>query len=207
MAFDFHDEQRALQDRFDTTRLADQIGQVVKEVIGEEDRAFIEARDMFFFSSVDAQGHVTCSYKGGLPGFVRVVDEHTIAFPSYDGNGMYMSMGNVVQTAEVGLLFIDFSGQARLRLNGVATIDSEDPLCAEYPEAEFVVRVTAREVFPNCPRYIHKMELVEHSQFVPEVKAKTPSPSWKEMVKENMGAETLRADDPALQADAEFAER
>jgi predicted pyridoxine 5'-phosphate oxidase superfamily flavin-nucleotide-binding protein len=207
MAFEFHDEQRALQNRFDTARLADRIGQMVKGTISDEDRAFIEDRDMFFMSSVDAQGHVTCSYKGGLPGFVRVVDEHTIAFPSYDGNGMYMSMGNVMQTSEVGLLFIDFSGQTRVRLNGLATIDPDDPLCAEYPEAEFVVRVTAREVFANCPRYIHKMELVEHSQFVPEVKAKTPSPSWKQMVKDNMGEATLRSDDPALRPDAEFAER
>ena len=176
----FHDGNRALQDRFDTRRLADRLNEtVVADVIRPHDKAFIERMDMFFLATVDAQGHANCSYKGGEPGFVRVIDEHTIAFPNYDGNGMYLSMGNVVDTSQVGLLFIDFEHQHRMRLNGEATIDERDPLMADYPEAQFIVRVRAREVFPNCPRYIHKMELVERSRFVPKTECETPVPAWK----------------------------
>jgi predicted pyridoxine 5'-phosphate oxidase superfamily flavin-nucleotide-binding protein len=135
--------------------------------------------DMFFIATVDEQGHANCSYKGGEPGFVRVVDETTIAFPNYDGNGMYLTMGNVLRTREVGLLFIDFENQWRMRLNGEATIDANDPLMAAYPEAQFIVRVKAREVFPNCPRYIHKYALVQRSRFVPNSECQTPAPAWK----------------------------
>ena len=179
MAHDFHEGNRELQDAFDTRRLADRVGEIVHDVITPNDRAFIEHADMFFLATVDAQGHANCSYKGGEPGFVRVVDERTIAFPNYDGNGMYMSMGNVLQTHQVGLLFIDFEQQHRMRLNGEATIDRADPLMAEYPEAQFIVRVRAREIFPNCPRYIHKMKLVQRSRFVPKSQCETPVPSWK----------------------------
>ena len=91
---------------------------------------------------------------------MRVVNEDTIAFPNYDGNGMYLSMGNLLSNPHVGLLFIDFETGHRMRLNGVASIDEADPLLAEYPEAQFIVRVRARQVFPNCPRYIHQYRLV-----------------------------------------------
>jgi predicted pyridoxine 5'-phosphate oxidase superfamily flavin-nucleotide-binding protein len=175
----YHDGNRALQAQFGTERLADRIKEIVKDHIDANDKAFIEHMDMFFIATVDEQGHANCSYKGGEPGFVRVLNANTIAFPNYDGNGMYLSMGNVLKTKQVGLLFIDFEHQHRMRLNGEATIDASDPLMAEYPEAQFVVRVTAREVFPNCPRYIHKMQLVQRSRFVPKSECKTPVPSWK----------------------------
>ncbi len=179
MADIFHDENRALQDRFDTRGLADRVGDLTHDVIGPNDRAFIEHMDMFFIATVDERGHAQCSYKGGEPGFVRVIDERTIAFPNYDGNGMYLSMGNVLQTSQVGLLLVDFENQHRMRLNGEATIDFNDPLKQEWPEAQFIVRVKAREIFPNCPRYIHRMQLVERSKFVPKEACETPVPSWK----------------------------
>ena len=113
----YHDASRRLQDRFDTRRLADRIeDRIVHDSIDDDDRAFIEARDMFFLATADEDGFPTCSYKGGDPGFVRVLDERTIAFPSYDGNGMFLSLGNLTQNPRVGLLFIDFDGQKRLRL-------------------------------------------------------------------------------------------
>ena len=175
----YHDGNRQLQDQFDTRRLADRVNDIVKDHVDDNDRAFIERMDMFFIATVDEHGHANCSYKGGEPGFVRVIDERTIAFPNYDGNGMYLSMGNVLKTKEVGLLFIDFENQWRMRLNGEATIDMDDPLMAEYPEAQFIVRVHAREVFPNCPRYIHQYKLVKRSKFVPKGECKTPVPAWK----------------------------
>ena len=194
----YHDGNRQLQDQFDTRRLAERITRIVKDHIDANDRAFIERMDMFFLATVDAQGHANCSYKGGEPGFVRVLDDRTIAFPSYDGNGMYLSMGNVLQTRQVGLIFIDFENQWRMRLNGEATIDANDPLMAEYPEAQFIVRVAAREVFPNCPRYIHKMKLVARSKFVPKAECKTPVPEWKTT---GWADDALAANDPARSDD------
>jgi len=176
----YHQSSRKLQDRFDTRRLADRIEErIVRDHIDGDDSAFIEARDMFFIATVDAEGQPQCSYKGGEPGFVRVLDDRTIAFPVYDGNGMYLTTGNLLATTKVGLLFIDFEGRKRMRLNGVASVDDADPLLVDYPEAQLVVRVNATEVFPNCPRYIHHYRLVERSRFVPRAGCATPEPDWK----------------------------
>src|SRR3977135_3684062 len=138
----YHDAQRRLQDRFNTRRLADRIEErLVHDLIDEGDAEFIAARDMFFLATVDPEGRPNCSYKGGDPGFVRVVDERTIAFPNYDGNGMYLSMGNILRHPDVGILFIDFENPSRVRLEGTASIDFDDALLPEWPEAQFVVRV------------------------------------------------------------------
>jgi uncharacterized protein len=191
----YHESNRTLQDRFATRRLADRIEQVtVRDHINEGDREFIEARDMFFIATTDADGHPTCSYKGGEPGFVRVVDERTLAFPNYDGNGMYLTMGNLLANPHVGLLFLDFEGRRRLRLEGTASIADDDPLAAEYPEAQFVVRIRAERVYPNCPRYIHRYRLVERSRFVPKTECETPVPKWKT---EQWSADALPEEDPA----------
>jgi predicted pyridoxine 5'-phosphate oxidase superfamily flavin-nucleotide-binding protein len=177
----YHEGNRELQDRFDTRRLADRIEErIVRDHIRDEDRAFIEARDMFFIATVDEEGQPQSSYKGGEPGFVRVLDATTIAFPLYDGNGMYLTAGNLATTKKVGLLFIDFEGRKRMRLNGEATLSDDDPLLAEYPEAQLIVRVHATEVFPNCPRYIHEYKLVQRSRFVPKQECETPVPAWKQ---------------------------
>lgn len=175
---EYRDSQRRFQDRFDTRRLADRLGSVVGDDVTAF-RDFIEARDMFFLATADADGQPQCSYKGGAPGFVRVVDESTIAFPVYDGNGMFLSTGNVTENPAVGLLFIDFANGSRLRLNGDATIDPDDPLIASYPGAQFVVRVRARAVFPNCRRYVHTHADAQPSVFVPSTDGPPPVPDWK----------------------------
>jgi len=195
MSETFHQGSRALQDRFDTRRLADRIDErLIRDTIGESDRAFIEAADCFFLATADGDGRPDCSYKGGDPGFVHVIDERTIAFPNYDGNGMYLSMGNITVNPSVGLLFIDFERGHRMRLNGDASIDLDDPLVSEWPEAQFVVRVRAREVFPNCPRYIHRRTLVQRSEFVPHEDCVTPVPDWK---RSEWARDHLPAGDPA----------
>jgi predicted pyridoxine 5'-phosphate oxidase superfamily flavin-nucleotide-binding protein len=201
----YHEGNRELQDRFDTRRLADRIEErIVRDHIDADDRAFIEARDMFFIATADEAGQPQCSYKGGDPGFVRVLDEHTIAFPMYDGNGMYLTAGNVLVHPQVGLLFIDFEGRKRMRLNGVASVADDDPLHAEYPEAQFVVRVEATEVFPNCPRYIHQYELVARSRFVPKERCETPVPQWK---RSDWAHDVLPDDDPANDPEREVIQR
>ena len=198
----YHEGSRRLQQRFDTVRLADRLEERrVRDTIDEGDRVFIESADMFFLATADSSGRPQCSYKGGDPGFVTVVDERTIAFPSWDGNGMYLSAGNVLVNPHVGLLFIDFGRRRRLRLNGVASIDDADPLLASYPETQLVVRVRATEVFPNCPRYIHEYRLVERSRFTPHAGTRTPAPAWKRL---DWSRDVLPAGDPALDPDAEI---
>ena len=155
----------------------------------------------FCVLATQGPGGADVSPRGDPPGFIRVLDERTIAFPIYDGNGMYMTTGSIADQGEVGLLFIDFEGQSRMRLNGVATLHFDDPLMAEYPEAQFIVRVQAREVFVNCPRYIHKMELVERSRFVPKANVETPIADWKRGMVERGAGDLLRADDPARNLD------
>jgi hypothetical protein len=194
----YHEGNRGFQDRFDTRRLADRIEErIVHDHIDGDDAAFIRARDMFFLATADADGSPQCSYKGGEPGFVRVLDEQTIAFPLFDGNGMYLSAGNLTANPRVGLLFVDFDGQRRLRLNGVASVAFDDPLLAEYPRAQCVVRVRATEVFPNCPRYIHKLALVERSRFTPRADCEPPVPDWK---RRDWARDVLPAGDSAADA-------
>ena len=195
----YHEGNRRLQDRFDTRRLADRIEERLdRDRFDADDRAFIESRDMFFLATADAQGMPQCSYKGGEPGFVRVVDERTLAFPNYDGNGTYLSMGNLLQNAQLGLLFIDFTSPKRMRVSGIASILDNDPLLGSYAEAQFVVRVRATHVLPNCPRYVHRMELLEHSRFVPHENCETPIPDWK---RRPWSHDVLPQGDPANDAD------
>jgi predicted pyridoxine 5'-phosphate oxidase superfamily flavin-nucleotide-binding protein len=195
----YHDGARRLQERFDTRRLADRLeDRTMHDVIDDDDRAFIESMDCFFLATADEQGRPNCSYKGGDPGFVSVVDERTIAFPNYDGNGMYLSMGNVLVNPEVGLLFVAFERQRRLRLNGTASIDEGDALMERHPDAQFIVRVAAREVFPNCPRYIHRYELVERSHYVPRRNEPTPVPDWK---RRDWARDVLPEGDPAREGE------
>jgi predicted pyridoxine 5'-phosphate oxidase superfamily flavin-nucleotide-binding protein len=187
MEYGFSDGERAMQDRFDSRRLADKIAAVTwHKEFRANDVEFIERMDMFFLATSDREGNLDCSYKGGEPGFVRVLDPQTLAFPVYDGNGTFMSMGNVLEMPNVGMLFIDFENQNRMRVNGTASVDFDDPLLAEYPEAQCVVRVRPSQIFPNCPRYIHKMQLVERSVFVPRAACETPDPDWKEHFEEDL---------------------
>lgn len=198
MAQEYHAAQRAFQDRFDTRRLADRLAESTSSIIDERYKKFIETRDMFFIATADQEGRPQSSYKGGEPGFVQVVDEHSIAFPVYNGNGMFLTAGNLAANPKVGLLFIDFERGTRLRMSGVASIDPDDPLSQTYPGAQFVIRVRATEVFANCRRYVHHYTLVERSQFVPTGQADPPVPDWK---LDGWFAGTLPHDDPALDPD------
>lgn len=176
----YHDGMRQLQDLRETRPLADRLEQVIVRVaFTDADRAFIQQASMFFIATADSQGRPDCSYKGGLPGFVSVADERTLVIPDYDGNGMYRTWGNVLVNPHVGLLFLDFENPRRLRVNGTAQVRVDDPLRAELPGCVFVVRITATTIFPNCPRYIHKMQVVEHSVHAPRPGHTPPTPEWK----------------------------
>lgn len=176
----YGDQHRALQMAFDTRALADRIEQIaVKPELDDMAKAFIESRDMFFLTTIDHMGRPTVSYKGGTPGFVRVLDDTSIVFPSYDGNGMYLSMGNITANPEIGILFIDFEKPFRMRLQGRAEVIVAGPEVDLFPEAEMAVKIRIHETWMNCPRYVHRYEKVKASRYAPGVEAETPFCEWK----------------------------
>jgi predicted pyridoxine 5'-phosphate oxidase superfamily flavin-nucleotide-binding protein len=197
----YHAGHRGFQDRFDARRLADRIeARLVQDRLGAEEAAFVEARDMFFVATADAEGRPTCSYKGGDPGFVRVVDARTLAFPLYDGNGMFLSAGNLRVNPHVGLLFVDFASGRRLRVEGTASMEENDPLAGSWPGARLVVRVAVRHAYPNCTRYVHHLATLERSAYVPREGCEPPVPGWK---RAEWARDVLPAGDPAASPPAE----
>ena len=194
----FGENHRALQDQFDTRRIADRIEMIAaKTELDDQATGFISSRDMFFLSTINAVGQPTVSYKGGEPGFVRVLDPKTIVFPSYDGNGMFLSMGNIALTSLVGLLFIDFETPHRVRVQGQATVSATDPLLADYKDAELIVRVAVTDTWVNCPRYIHTYKKAGQSRYAPTAACETPLAEWKriDMLQDALPAKDIgRAD-------------
>lgn len=177
----YHDGQRRLQDAFDTRRIADRLDQVTfSTLIGEAQRAWIESAEMFFLATVGPDGHPDCSFKGGRPGFVRVLSPAELAWPDYDGNGQFRSLGNLLENPHAGLLFIDWQRPARLRVNGSASVSREDPLRSSWEGAQQVVRLQVSQVFPNCPRYLPRMQVVEASPYAPSPGHTPPRPGWKD---------------------------
>ncbi len=177
----YTESQKKLQADFDSRKLADRVEQaiVTDEIVPEIHQDFIESRDFFFLATVNAQGEPTVSHKGGPVGVVTIVDANTLAFPSYDGNGMFLSMGNIVETTKIGLLFIDFETPNRIRVQATATLSKDDPLMANYPGAQLIVRAKVDKVFLNCARLIHKHTRVSTSPYVPDENGETPFPAWK----------------------------
>ena len=191
----YHSGMRGLQDRFDTRRLADRlVDKLSRTEFTDEDRAFVQSRTLFFIATADREGRPDCSYKGGAAGFVRVTDFNELAFPSYDGNGMFRSLGNVLVNPAIALLFIDFEQPRRLRVNGTSSIQLDDPLLEQFAGAQLIVRVRATQIFPNCPRYIHRMQTVEASAYVPRAGYVPPVPAWKRF---EAFADVLPMGDPA----------
>jgi uncharacterized protein len=178
----YFDEHIGLQEEFGTRKLADLLDtKWSHRVLSPDEQAFIASRDMFFLATVDKEGRPTVSYKGGPVGLVKVLDEKTLAFPGFDGNGMFYSMGNIVGQGHVGLLFIDFERPHRFRVQGRAKFARESPLLSEWVEAKYVVTIDIDRVWVNCPRYVHRYQRVGPSKYVPVAEKETPLASWKRM--------------------------
>jgi predicted pyridoxine 5'-phosphate oxidase superfamily flavin-nucleotide-binding protein len=181
MTIMYHEGNRRLQDQFDSRRISDRLEEkLTRTAFTDDDKAFIESAIYFFLATADADGQPDCSFKGGAPGFVRVTGPSELAFPDYDGNGMFKSLGNLAVNPNVGLLFIDMHERPRrLRVNGIAAVSREDALIGSTVGAQLMVRVQARAIFPNCPRYIPKLTLAEPSMYVPRPGSEPPEPAWK----------------------------
>jgi predicted pyridoxine 5'-phosphate oxidase superfamily flavin-nucleotide-binding protein len=172
--------QRRLQDEFETRRLADLLVQaIITPELSPQQTEFIHGRNMFYLATVDEDGFPSCSYKGGSPGLVRVPSPRTLVFPAYDGNGMFMSLGNIEARMKVGLLFIDFEKPRRMRVRGEARLLRDGPMLKSYPGAKAAVEVAIERVWQNCPRYVHRMQLVEPSPYVPRQDGSAQLAMWK----------------------------
>ena len=196
----YHEGMRQLQDARDTRVLADRLEQVIsRDAFTPEDRAFIERSAMMFVATADTDGRPDCSYKGGVPGFVQVLDTRTLLVPDYDGNGMYRSWGNVMVNAHVGLLFIDFENPKRLRVNGSARVVSDAAVLQQLEGAVFAIRIEVERIFPNCPRYLHRMKTEEVSAYAPRACYTPPVPGWKsnEQFRDALPARDRLPPDPA----------
>jgi uncharacterized protein len=176
----YHQGNRDLQDEFGSRALADRLEGIARTTFTSEDEAFIESAIYFFLATADAEGRPDCSFKGGPAGFVRVTGPAELAFPDYDGNGMFKSLGNLQVNPHVGLLFISLHGKPRrLRVNGEASILRDDPLMIQTPGAQLIIRVNAKAIFPNCPRYIPHLELEGPSPYAPVAGQAPLEPAWK----------------------------
>lgn len=170
---------REIQDRFDSRRLADRLAEVtLAATFSAGDRRLIAAAPFLWLSTADAEGWPDVSYKGGRPGFVHLLDDNRLAFPSYDGNGMFRSLGNITENPRVGLLFCDFDQPWRIRVKGLARLVDEPDVLRQWPGAQVVVEVTAQTIFPNCGRYVHRSG-EEPSVYAPDEGYEPPSAEWK----------------------------
>ncbi|MEE2720417.1 MAG: pyridoxamine 5'-phosphate oxidase family protein [Pseudomonadota bacterium] len=180
----FHPGMRELQDRFEGRAVPDRLADNrMRTAFSDTDREFIETSSFFFLSTATPES-VDCSFKGGDPGFVRVVGENILEWPDYDGNRMYRSLGNIIRNPRLGLLFIRFDGtrfdgSARLRVNGKAVLDESDAAREGIPGAKRIIRMTAEHIFTNCPRYIPTMASEGASVFTPRDGYTPPEPAWK----------------------------
>jgi fatty acid desaturase/predicted pyridoxine 5'-phosphate oxidase superfamily flavin-nucleotide-binding protein len=176
----YHSGSLELQRELGTERLARHIAdRYVAGTLSDSDVAVVAAADCFYLATADAAGRPDCSYKGGLPGFVRVTDRQTLCFPSYDGNGMFRSLGNIRVNPAVGLLFIDHGRLVKLRVNGDATVHTDSARTGQFAGVDAVVEVRVRDVFENCPRYLHDRITGEHSEHCPRESYQPPDPAWK----------------------------
>ena len=188
---------RALQDAFDSRRLADRLEEVTLH--GELDQGdidLIREQAAVWVATVDVDGWPDVSYKGGNPGFVQVVSPSELRLPIYNGNGMWRTVGNIADNGRVALLFVDTSRPWRTRVHGLGEVLTDPAIVAEFHEAEAVLRITVARVFPNCGRYIHREG--DLSVFVPQEGRPTPQPDWKQLP---FLREVLPAHDPVLRGE------
>jgi len=116
--------------------------------------ARIEAAPFFFLATSDSHGRCDSSFKGGGPGIVRILAPDRLAFADFDGNGAFMSIGNILENPNLGMLFVDFSDGARLRINGHATVHDNGEIVGLFRNASRAIVVDVELVVPNCAKHV-----------------------------------------------------
>jgi hypothetical protein len=155
----FHDGELKAQEKWDTSRIWDKerrerlLWNQIPESLFER----LEGAPFFFLATSNSKGECDCSFKGGGPGLIRIIDSRHFAFPDFKGNGAFMSIGNFMQNPHVGCLFIDFSSGERLRINGKASIHDAGEIKDLFPNHPRVILVEIDQVVPNCAAHIPKL--------------------------------------------------
>jgi predicted pyridoxine 5'-phosphate oxidase superfamily flavin-nucleotide-binding protein len=177
----FHEEQRRFQEKMKTSKIASRLESTRRRAgFNEADGQIIATAHFFFLGSVTPDGGVDCSIKCGPPGFIQAVGASALRFPDYDGNGMFRSLGNIQATAKVALLFVEFWGEKRkLRIHGRAQVRQEPEIVSTFPGAQLAVEVQVTDIFPNCPRYLPTMEILQRSEYVLVLGKEALEPAWK----------------------------
>lgn len=159
----FHQGELAVQRLWGTDSQWDneRIERLLWDHIPEEYHKRIEQTKFFFLATSGQDGSCDCSFKGGGSNLVRILSTTQLAFPDFEGNGAFMSLGNIRQNPHVGMLFIDFSDGARLRINGTAQIHDSGDIMNLFAGASRVVVVDVDLVVPNCSTHIPRMKFVD----------------------------------------------
>ncbi|MFT6432669.1 MAG: hypothetical protein ACJAVI_000705 [Candidatus Azotimanducaceae bacterium] len=172
---------RALQDEFDSRRLADRLVDLtLHSELTEEDITLISLQSTVWLATVDEAGWPDVSYKGGVTGFVSIKSSTELRLPIFDGNGMFRTLGNLKDNGKIALLFLDNGRPWRIRIHGTAVVSTLPADCEEFDGAIGTVIVSILRIFPNCGRYIHTQSSEsEISAFVPQPGHQPPAPEWK----------------------------
>ncbi len=161
--------ERALQEHCGTTDRARRFYETqVSSCLTPVMREFIGRMEMAFIATADGAGECDCSFRGGPPGFIKVLDDQTIAYPEYRGNGVMASLGNVLQNPHVGVFLVDFTRDLiGLHINGHARLVSPaqiDTSEVGVPEpgpagrrAEYWVMISVVEAYVHCSKHIPKL--------------------------------------------------
>ncbi len=156
---DFHPGEIAAQEKWQTAHMWDEARRtrLLMDHLPGIFHERVENAPFFFLATSNSTGNCDCSFKGGGPGIIHIIDETRLAFPDYDGNGAFMSVGNILENPHVGLLFIDFADGARLRVNGRASVHDDGAVKELFPDHQRVILVTVEQVVPNCPAHVPRL--------------------------------------------------
>ncbi|MFG3283277.1 pyridoxamine 5'-phosphate oxidase family protein [Streptomyces sp. NPDC048111] len=162
--------ERALQTHLATQERADSFySRQVHPALTPPMKDFIARQSMVFLSTAGALGHCDASFRAGPPGFVAVLDDYTLTYPEYRGNGVLASAGNIAENPHVGLLFMDFTHHhIGLHVNGTAALLAPDDPRADHAhipvdpapgrKPELWIRITVQEAYVHCSKHIPHLE-------------------------------------------------
>ena len=149
--------EHELQRRYRTQERARRFySQQVLDRLNDRMMRFIGRQEMVWIATADAHGECDCSFRAGPPGFVRVLDDRTVRYPEYRGNGVMASLGNLAENPQVGMVFLDFDQERiGLHVNGAARIvEAAGDGGRAAPRVERWVEVQVQEAYIHCRKHL-----------------------------------------------------